>query len=170
MKSHGYLGLCWLLAALSACAPKTPAARLPGPSDAALSAVRLHTQGAHAAERGDGVRAEQYLTAALRTGHAPKATLGLLLAVCLENAHVRTALSIAEPQLEANPDDVRLRYLVATLKYALDDDSGAQRELVTLLQRDPTHEGARALLSSLDRAEAREHALLPTRANAGGRR
>lgn len=117
-------------------------------------AGRLLAEGKRAAERGDGVRAEQYLGAAVRSGHAPEEALGLLLAICLSNAHVRAALAFAESRLGASPDDVRLRYLVATLKHSLKDEAGARRELEVVLEQDPAHESARFLLASLEREQS----------------
>jgi hypothetical protein len=133
-------------------APLTPSPVHPDRARAA-EAARLHAEGKRASERGDSVRAEQYLTAALRAGHDPRETLGLLLSLCLRNAHVRTALTVAEPHLAANPDDIPLRYLVATLKHSLKDHRGARRELALVLERAPDHEEAHHLLAWLEREE-----------------
>lgn len=130
----------WLLVAalgVSACgaAPAAPAEAPPQ----APSAEALAAQGRSFAKAGDGVRAEQYLVAALRAGARAEQLLPELLRVCIVAGRLQSALGHALPYLKAHPDEVALRYLVATIYLGLEQAPKALQELERISSTDPHH-------------------------------
>ena len=69
----------------------------------------LFASGREAAERGDAIRAEQYLSLALERGYDRDAVVPPLLEVCIAGSHLRAALNHAEPYLRQHPENQRLR-------------------------------------------------------------
>jgi thioredoxin-like negative regulator of GroEL len=140
--------------------------QVPAPQSAgklAPNTTDLVSQGQRAAERGDAVRAEQYLSLAIEQGAERRVVMPILLQACLESSHLRAALNHAEPYLLEHPGDDALRYLVANLHLGLDQVAPARRELELLLQRNPDDPDAHYLLGILDvevdTESAREHLL-----------
>lgn len=86
---------------------------------------------------GDSVRAEQYLAAALREGHDWRAALPPLLRVCLTGSRLRAALNYASPYLKSHPDEVWLRYLVATVYLGLGQPLRAREHLYAMRGKAP---------------------------------
>jgi tetratricopeptide (TPR) repeat protein len=101
------------------------------------TADKLLARGKAFASAGDLTRAEQYLVAALDAGADEKRTLPLLMRVCVEAKRYRVALDYAEPRLERDPDDVDLRYLVATLQRAVGNDEAAEETLEQAIAQRP---------------------------------
>lgn len=128
-------------------------------SSAGQSAVELFAAGREATQRGDAVRAEQYLSLAIERGYDPRLALPLLLRACLSSLHLRTALDHAERYLADHPDDDRLRYLVATIDLGLSQEAEARSELEQLIRHNPRHADAHLLLGLIekDREAAGEH-------------
>jgi hypothetical protein len=90
---------------------------------------------------GDLTRAEQYLVAALDAGASPNAVLPKLLVVCIANQHYRAGIEYATPELQREPENASLRFVVAELE-ALTGDTGAAREdLAKVTQAEP-HDAA----------------------------
>lgn len=114
------------------------------------SSVELFSKGRSAAEQGDTVRAEQYLTMALEQGFDQKKILPLMLKVCLSSSRLRSALNHAEPYLREHPRDQGLRYLVATIHLGLGQVNEARIDLHHLLQQSPANADALYLLGVLE--------------------
>ncbi len=136
---------------LSACG----ASSVPTPSDASSeasnrNAAELFRRGQQAAEQGDTVRAEQYLSMALDRGFDEKKVLPIMLRVCLSSSRLRAALNHAEPYLREHPNDRSLRYLVATIYLSLGQLDDARIELNHLLRLDAKNADAYYLLGVLE--------------------
>ena len=123
----------------------------------------LFRRGRESADRGDTVRAEQYLELALDKGYDRRRALPVLLSVCLSSGRLRSALNYAEPELRLRPDDAELRYLVASIHLGLGQRDEARDELEQLLRLSPAHAAALYLLGVVevdefgDDASARTH-------------
>ncbi len=118
---------------------------------------RLFELGRRAADRGDSVRAEQYLSLALERGYPEARILPRLLQVCIAGSRLRSALDHAEPYLREHPDEDALRLLVASIRIGLAQPEQARAELDILLRRNPRFEEAlflRAVLLAPSDAEA----------------
>ncbi len=153
-RQFGHLAAGLLLVGLAGCSSATPEARVvPAPSSSADQAQALFQRGREAAERGDSVRAEQYLSLALEQGHDAGRVLPVLLRVCLASSRLRAALDHAEPYLRDHPEAETLRYLVATIHAGLGQTDEARLALEQLLRTNPSSSNAHYLLGILD-AEA----------------
>jgi len=123
----------------------------------------LFHRGQQAADQGDTVRAEQYLSMALDRGFDRAKVLPILLRVCLSSSRLRAALNHAEPYLREHPNDQHLRYLVATIHLGLGQIEEARIELFYLLRINPNNVQAHYLLgileSGLDKRKGNEHFL-----------
>lgn len=126
-------------------------------------AAAFFADGREAADRGDAIRAEQYLSLALAQGYEPSVAIPLLLQVCIAGSHLRAALNHAEPYLRQHPNDQRLRYLVATIHLGLGQQEEARTDLEQLLRANADYADAHFLLGVLetdgDENEARSHFL-----------
>jgi len=165
MKSAHVLQVLALVCPATACGSATPStvpAQPPGAASTAGAAVaELVRKGNAAARAGDTVRAEQYLTLAIERGADRRAVLPTLLSVCLASSRLRAALNHARSYLQDNPDDSRLRYLVASLHLSLGQRPEARRALKLLLRQDPKTADAHYLYAVLEideaPASARDH-------------
>ena len=149
-----------LLVTLAGCSSVTPEARVaPPPSSSAEQAQALFQRGREAAQRGDSVRAEQYLSLALERGYDAERVLPVLLRVCLASSRLRAALDHAEPYLRDHPEAEALRYLVATIHAGLGQTDEARLALEQLLRTNPNNADAHYLLGILDAdaSSARAH-------------
>jgi tetratricopeptide (TPR) repeat protein len=126
-------------------------------------AGELFEAGRDAAARGDTIRAEQYLSAAIERGYDRGKALPLLLDACLSSSRLRAALTHAEPYLRDHPEDDGLRYLVAIVHMGLGQTSAARLALDELLRRNEKSPEAHLVLGILDFSSdpitAREHFL-----------
>ena len=122
----------------------------PAPTSHAEQAQALFQRGREAAERGDSVRAEQYLSLALERGYDAERVLPVLLGVCLASSRLRAALDHAEPYLRDHPEAQALRYLVATIHAGLGQTDEARLALEQLLRTNPNSGDAHYLLGILD--------------------
>lgn len=153
------LALC-LLGLPTACGGATPIrTEVPDATKdgGAQNGRRLFELGRRAAERGDGVRAEQYLSLALERGYSEARVLPLLLRVCIAGSRLRAALDHAEPYLRQHPEEDALRLLVASIHLGLSQREQARAELDLLLRRNPDFAEAlflRAVLLTSSDAEA----------------
>jgi tetratricopeptide (TPR) repeat protein len=116
-----------------------------------VAAQELYARGVALADQGQLVRAEQYLALATNRGYPDDRTLPMLLKICLAASRLRAALNYAEPYLTRHPDNLKLRYLVASLYVALEQPARAREELERVAQYDPSHAPARYLLAILMR-------------------
>ena len=101
------------------------------------------------AQRGDLVRAEQYIAVAVRGGFPEREALPVLVEICLAASRLRAALNYLEPYLVRNPEDWALRYLAAELHHSLGNHRRAAQEAETVLALRAAHDGARQLLSAI---------------------
>jgi tetratricopeptide (TPR) repeat protein len=122
-----------------------PAASRPGQEQQAW----LFSQGVAAADRGDSVRAEQYLSLALDRGYPRARALPVLLKICLASSRLRAALDHAEPYLREHPEQDALRFLVANIHVGLGQQEQALAELDRLLRHNPGFEDAHFLRGAL---------------------
>jgi tetratricopeptide (TPR) repeat protein len=102
---------------------------------------------------GDHVRAEQYFASALDRHAEPRVALPLLLRACAEEKRYRAAIDYAEPQLRRHPDDVKLRFVVASFYSSIGDVSSARAELERVVKDQPEHAAAQFALAVLLRDE-----------------
>jgi len=104
---------------------------------------KLVARGLAFARMGDLTRAEQYLAAALDAGADSDTVLPTLIRVCVVANRYRVAIWYARTRLEAHPNDVRLRFVVAELQAALEDGPGARKDLERVLDVEPKNAAAR---------------------------
>lgn len=153
------LGLGCLLGAV-ACGPP-PSAKEPATGDpvAAVSAEQLFRTGVALGQRGDHVRAEQYLVSAREQGYPEDEVLPALIQTCLAASRLQAALGYATPYLERHPHAWPLRYLVASIHLGLGHAERSREELEAVLDvapdaPEPHFLLARVLRSHLDDPEA----------------
>ncbi len=131
----------WLVvvaaALLSACAHAPQAGAPPADPLDRIGAPELFELGLEYRRRGDFVRAEQYVSAALKRGYPEARALPVLIGACVASSRHRTALAWALPYLERRPGDWRLRYVVATLFLAVGDERRARSELEQVVATQP---------------------------------
>jgi tetratricopeptide (TPR) repeat protein len=155
--------LAVLVIALLGCGGKSSAPPSQPAADPLKTAptTELFERGRELADAGDYVRAEQYLTAAMHRGHPSKDVLPVLLQACVRGRRYQSALGHAQRELRRNPEDWRLRYVVATLHEALGERTKAQVELKRVLDGEPrfanAHYSLGVLLSATDRRAASTH-------------
>jgi tetratricopeptide (TPR) repeat protein len=164
MAIRSFLGLFLAALILPACG----ASAVPAPTDASVeasnrNAAELYHRGEQAAEQGDTVRAEQYLSMALDRGFDEKKVLPIMLRVCLSSSRLRAALNHAEPYLREHPNDKGLRYLVATIYLSLGQLDDARIELNHLLRLDAKNADAYYLLGVLESGSNAQQAPAPFR-------
>lgn len=99
--------------------------------------------------RGDYIRAEQYLVAAMERGHPSHEVVPVLLDACVRGRRYQSALDHAAAQLRRTPEDWRLRYVVATLHESLGEREKARLELERILVGDPSFANAHYSLALL---------------------
>jgi predicted Zn-dependent protease len=115
------------------------------------SAAVLFERGMQLAQRGDALRAEQYLVLALRAGHPHELVIVPLVRVCIASARLRSALAHAQPFLRSHPQAWQLRYLVAAIQLALGRPGEALIELSRILAQRPHAAQAHYLLGVVRR-------------------
>lgn len=86
------------------------------------------------ANRGDWLRAEQYLSAARVEGYEEASVVYWLVRVCVAAGRYQSALNHAETHLTSHPEDAGLRLVVASLLEALGDQDRARYELEQMLR------------------------------------
>lgn len=102
---------------------------------------------------GDFVRAEQYFASALQHGAEPRVALPLLLRACAEEKRYRAAIDYAEPELRRHPDDVKLRFVVASFYSTIGDVAAARTQLERVVKDKPDLAPAHFALAVLLRDE-----------------
>ena len=88
--------------------------------------------------RGDTIRAEQYLTAAIDRGYPEQEAMPLVIRACVSSSRLSSALGYAEPYLRRYPRDWSLRFLVATVQIGLGRYEPARANLEQVLLDAPT--------------------------------
>lgn len=115
------------------------------------------------ADRGDWLRAEQYLSVARAEGYDETSAVFWLVRVCVAAGRYQSALTHLDPYLRLHPADAGLRVIMASLLEALGDRERARRELERTLQFAPTNSLAHYRLAllyldlSADRNDVTEH-------------
>jgi len=130
--------------ATSATSPAAPPAQTTAPID---TAEGLYARGTRAAREGDMIRAEQYMTLAVRAGYPRERAVAAIVEACLSSSRLRAALSHAEPHLRRHPDAWRLRLLVAAVQAALGRVDRAIDELERVTTQVPDAAEAHYLLA-----------------------
>ncbi len=102
-----------------------------------VEAERLFRHGLGMADRGDLLRGEQYIVAAIERGYPVEDALPHLLDVCVRAERYPEALRHAEPFLRSHPDRWALRYVVATLHMGLGHRERARAELERVIHDAP---------------------------------
>jgi tetratricopeptide (TPR) repeat protein len=110
---------------------------------------KLVERGKAFAAIGDLTRAEQYLSAALEQGGDAKEILPVLLRVCIEAERYRVAVVYARDYVTRWPDDVRLRFVLATLEAAIGEIDEALDDLHTVVEKNPDDADAQFTLAIL---------------------
>ena len=120
------------------CGAGSSSTRTPTPDPLAdADADQLYEHGLGMAQRGDLIRAEQYILAAIEKGFDRREALPSLLRVCVASERYAIALRHARPYLREHPEDWSLRYLVATLHIAVGSDDVARVELEKVIRDAP---------------------------------
>ncbi|MCP4446730.1 MAG: hypothetical protein GY811_15490 [Myxococcales bacterium] len=112
-------------------------------------AEELFSEGMEYARLGDFIRAEQYIVASVDRGYDREAALPVLIEVCVKSSRYDSALSHALPHLEREPDNWRLRVVVATLYSALGNGQRARAELQRVIIDQPNEAGPHFTLGKL---------------------
>ena len=137
-----------MITLLVACGPSlaTEAEEPPGDPIADVAAEDLFQMGVVQARRGDLIRSEQYIGAAIARGFPKQQALPILLRVCVAGSRLRAALAHAEPYLIDHPEDWALRYLVASIQLGLGDLEEARSSLDRVIETAPEEASPRYLL------------------------
>lgn len=144
-------GLMAMMAAAAGCAP-TPGTQVKSDLqkfDNEQAPQKLLERGKLFASLGDLTRAEQYMASALERGADPKAVLPLLLRVCVEARRYRAAIEYSEGELQKHPQDMRLRFLVASLYAGIDEPKRARDHLQVVIAALPNDAEAHYALAVL---------------------
>lgn len=115
------------------------------------SSKEYYYKGINYAKAGYTIHAEQYLAAAIKKGYPERKVLPILLYVCLAGSRLRTALNYTEPYLKKNPKEWMMRYLSASILYALKRTKNAYKELKQVVRHKPTYAPAYYLLAVISR-------------------
>jgi Tfp pilus assembly protein PilF len=86
---------------------------------------------------GDVTRAEQYLSAALDAGGNASEILPELVQVCVKAKRYRVAIEYASPWLERSPNDVKLRFVLASLRATVGDVLLARDDFDRIVKQEP---------------------------------
>jgi tetratricopeptide (TPR) repeat protein len=100
---------------------------------------------------GDLTRAEQYFAAAIEQGGDERAIIPMLLRVCVQDGRYRVAIEYAENFLRKHPNDVRTRFVLATLYQAVGDAPAARAQLLRVIDVHPDEAEAHFALAILMR-------------------
>ena len=98
----------------------------------------LTQRGLAFAQLGDMTRAEQYLVAALDAGAPADIILPKLLVVCIASSHYRAGIEYASPELQRDPENASLRFVVAELEALTGDASAARSDLDKVTEAQPS--------------------------------
>lgn len=147
-----------LMCALSACGHAPAEGEDPPAGDPVqnVEGEELFAQGVALAQRGDLIRAEQYLSAAMQRGYPEERVMPVLVRVLIASSRLRVALDYASPYLGRHPDDWALRYLVASIHLGMGEPQDARRQLVRVVEAAPDQPEPHYLLAVVLRDELME--------------
>jgi tetratricopeptide (TPR) repeat protein len=112
---------------------------------------------------GDYTRAEQYFAAAIDAGADVEEALPSLLRACLAERRFRAAIAYAQPQLDKEPENFRLRFVIGSLYATIGDNTMAWEHLKQVAKERPGYPevhfalGMLALAGEDDPVVADEH-------------
>lgn len=142
-----------LAASAVACAPSPVNKRIEAAQavDQERTPEKLEERGRLFYEMRDLMRAEQYLAAALNEGADPKRVLPLFMKVAVAQQHFRVALEYGERFLSRDPNNVELRFVVATLYLSVGDNKSGRRHLERIIADAPDSPDAHYVMAVLAR-------------------
>ena len=97
------------------------------------------------AARGNYLKAEQYMSSALKAGYDHRAAIHTLLEVCLEGGFLRGGIAHANAYLIEHPNDLDVQLSLAALYYGVRDVGHAKVQLRRLHSIDPNRPNAHYL-------------------------
>lgn len=100
---------------------------------------------------GDWTRAEQYFVRALESGGDEEEIMPLLVQSCVQDQKYRAAAFYVEDYLRKRPNNVQMRFVLASLRNGLGETELARQELERVVARDPNHAEAHFSLAVLYR-------------------
>ncbi len=112
---------------------------------------RMIEYGRAFAQVGDLTRAEEYFTAALESGGDETVITPMLLKVCIQDGRYRVAIQYGETFLRKHPNDVKTRFVLATLYLAIADNVAARAQFERVLAAKPEEADAHFALAVLMR-------------------
>jgi tetratricopeptide (TPR) repeat protein len=113
--------------------------------------ARMIEYGKGFAAVGDLTRAEEYFTAALEAGGDETVITPMLLRVCIQDGRYRVAIQYGETFIRKHPNDVRTRFVLATLYLAISDNVDARAQFERVLAAKPEDADAHFALAVLMR-------------------
>jgi Flp pilus assembly protein TadD len=142
---------CALAIALLGCAHRSanPEGTPSTGASAQLAPDALASRGLSLMQRGDYLRAEQYLQLALRAGHPEEQLVVPLLTTCIASGRFRAALMHADRHLALHPAAWRVRFVRAAVLRALGQSEQAELERAKAVRDAPAAAHARLAERSL---------------------
>ena len=152
MRTTLHIALCVLAFAALGCAHGSSAEA--SQHDAAagtadLTPEALASRGMSLTQRGDYLRAQQYLQLALRAGHPDEPLIVPLLTTCIASSRFRAALMHADRHLSLHPEAWRVRFVKAAVLRALGQPEQAELERERALHDAPASAQTRLAEGSL---------------------
>jgi len=111
--------------------------------------AKLTARGRAFASIGDTTRAREYFDAALEAGGDERELTPLLLTVCVRDGRYRLAIDYAEQYLRKHPEDLRMRFVLGTLRAGVGEPTLAEAAFLKVLQKNPEHSEAEYALAVL---------------------
>lgn len=160
MSSRRALLSCWSVCVLAACAGARPAegSATGGAEAARLSGAQLLEMADVLSQRGDYVRAGQYLSAAQAHGVSDRQVIGRLLRLDSAAGQYRLAIEHAEAFLRKHPAELGVRECLAAFYAAIGSSVDAAREYERVLRERPDDPELHFALATLLREAGIERA------------
>lgn len=154
MSKHSWFtsaGLALIAVSLGVGCVKAPQTEFaPGAlADPASSAEPLLRDARAFGARGDHLRAEQYLNAALAQGASEQRVLPLLVRTCIADQRYRDAVQYLEDHLRRHPSDRSARFLLASVQFSLGHTELARKGFALVVAADPDQASAQYALAVL---------------------
>lgn len=111
--------------------------------------AKLAARGRAFAALGDTTRAREYFDAALEAGGDDRELTPLLLGVCVRDGRYRLAIDYAERYVRKHPRDLRMRFVLGTLKAGVGEPLAAESELSKVIEASPDNPDAHYALAVL---------------------
>ena len=123
----------------------------------------LFARGLQYAKRGDYIRAEQYLVAAISAGLPKRNALPPMIQICLASSRIHAASKYAREYLRTYPEDWTIRLVSASLHLAAKRYDEARQDVEQVIEEQPEASMPRYMLARLlhehfdDDKSARRH-------------